>query len=291
MIPLQIKIEYSDGGEPVVHAFTRSPVTLGRADGCDVIIPLDCVSKLHGSFEFDDAGVSFTDHGSANGTLVDGREAMPDVPVPVDAGAAVSIAGKVVLTLSRDTILATTFPPQSMPGTRVQDPILAAPTSVMPREDLDPLRVAPRQATERGGRALPIAPPPPELTSELPPAPGVSAAAPPSPTPDSARGNLAHGALSQAVLKGSVPAGETKLLPEGYLPEPDDAEVGGRADRARGAALDAAPRRRGQICFATPPVRRVAVFEIWQRLSPRMRSIAVGVAITVAGIAVGLLLS
>lgn len=65
----------------------QSKITIGRASNNDVIVRHPSVSKLHAYFEHPD-GIPRTlvDVGSANGTVVNGHPALPDVPMEVASG-------------------------------------------------------------------------------------------------------------------------------------------------------------------------------------------------------------
>lgn len=55
-------------GNPFPHF-----VSLGRAGNNDIVLTVDSVSKVHGYFTCGADGWSFTDHGSTNGTSLNGR--------------------------------------------------------------------------------------------------------------------------------------------------------------------------------------------------------------------------
>jgi hypothetical protein len=55
-------------GNPFPHF-----VSLGRSANNDVVVALDSVSKLHGYFTHGAEGWAFTDHGSTNGSILNGR--------------------------------------------------------------------------------------------------------------------------------------------------------------------------------------------------------------------------
>jgi phosphoserine phosphatase RsbU/P len=63
-------------GPPRAIELTRRPITLGRADACDVVLPHDGeVSREHAELWLDEQGrVLVADKGSKNGTRVDGGE-------------------------------------------------------------------------------------------------------------------------------------------------------------------------------------------------------------------------
>lgn len=72
------------------------PLTLGRTEAADVILPEDSISRLHARLERVDAGFVVEDLGSTNGTLVN-REAVQK-PTPVHPGDKITV-GRTVLKL------------------------------------------------------------------------------------------------------------------------------------------------------------------------------------------------
>ena len=84
------------------HAFWRSPVRLGRNPSNDLVAPQAFVSAWHGLIEFDDRGVRYTDLGSTNGSVVDGRALAPRSPAPICVGTEVLIGSLRVTFLRAD---------------------------------------------------------------------------------------------------------------------------------------------------------------------------------------------
>lgn len=58
---------------PAAFPFAKAEVVIGREDSADVTVPDSAVSRRHASIVFDGAGWSLVDHGSSNGTWLDGR--------------------------------------------------------------------------------------------------------------------------------------------------------------------------------------------------------------------------
>ncbi len=56
-------------GNPFAHL-----ISVGRSASNDITIAVDSVSKVHGYFVLDGGGWCFTDHGSTNGTTLNGDE-------------------------------------------------------------------------------------------------------------------------------------------------------------------------------------------------------------------------
>lgn len=60
------------------HSYGVGPgAIVGREDSCDVVVPLDTVSRVHGRFDYADGAWSYTDLGSSNGSAINGRLAEP----------------------------------------------------------------------------------------------------------------------------------------------------------------------------------------------------------------------
>lgn len=68
-------------GNPFPHF-----ISLGRAANNDLVISIDSVSKVHGYFINTGDGWAFTDHGSTNGTSINGRPLQGAVRQPLADG-------------------------------------------------------------------------------------------------------------------------------------------------------------------------------------------------------------
>jgi DNA-binding NtrC family response regulator len=68
----------------------RGTVVLGRGKECDVAIEHSSVSRKHATLTIGD-GYSIEDHGSSNGTRIDGREVVKGKPTPVAPGQAIML--------------------------------------------------------------------------------------------------------------------------------------------------------------------------------------------------------
>jgi eukaryotic-like serine/threonine-protein kinase len=75
--PLIVRIEDTERRSAADHAFSRSPVRIGRSAGNDLRLPFGFVSSWHGLIEFDAASASYTDLGSLNGTRLNGVPLQP----------------------------------------------------------------------------------------------------------------------------------------------------------------------------------------------------------------------
>jgi len=85
---LPFYIQMIETGEVDLKAPIRPdrPVTIGRADNNDIVLAFSTVSLNHLKIEMIGASLPVTDLGSANGTLIDGREIAPRTPrsIPPD---------------------------------------------------------------------------------------------------------------------------------------------------------------------------------------------------------------
>ncbi len=91
MEPLVVRVEDTEARTRADYAFSRSPIRIGRSVCNDVVAPQLFVSAWHGLVEFDEGGARYTDLGSTNGSVVDGRPLAPRSPVPLREGTEVSI--------------------------------------------------------------------------------------------------------------------------------------------------------------------------------------------------------
>ena len=72
-------------------------ITLGRTGNNDLVLADDRVSKLHGYFQDQGQGWTYTDAGSTNGTLVDGAPVSALRQHLLEPGATLALSGEVVL--------------------------------------------------------------------------------------------------------------------------------------------------------------------------------------------------
>jgi eukaryotic-like serine/threonine-protein kinase len=96
---LVVRVERPDD-EPMDYTFTRSPIRIGRSPRNDLALPLKFVSARHAIVEFAEGVARYTDLGSANGSILDGRSLPPLTPGSLAEGAKVSI-GSLTLTFTR----------------------------------------------------------------------------------------------------------------------------------------------------------------------------------------------
>lgn len=87
-------------GHSHTHAFTHSPIRIGRAPDSDLHLDYPFVSTRHALLHVDGDRLDFVDLGSRNGTHRGGRPLPPHQPVTVDERLVVTI-GRVELTIQR----------------------------------------------------------------------------------------------------------------------------------------------------------------------------------------------
>lgn len=100
MTPLVVTIEDAETGSAEQIAFARSPLRIGRGELNDLRLRKGFVSTYHAVVQFDDAGATYVDLGSTNGSILDGEEVEPHVPRPLGGQTAVEI-GSVTLRFAR----------------------------------------------------------------------------------------------------------------------------------------------------------------------------------------------
>src|SRR5689334_13864619 len=105
MQPLVIRIENTETHQSSVHAFSRSPVHVGRTELNDLPLREPFVSHWHGIVRFDEQSIKYVDLGSTNGTTLGGTRLRKNEPVTVDEKADLRV-GPIRLHFSRDPVLA-----------------------------------------------------------------------------------------------------------------------------------------------------------------------------------------
>ena len=81
-------------GNPFPHL-----VSIGRSHRNDITIAVDSVSRVHGYFVCDDGRWCFTDHGSSNGSQIDGCKMQPAEKYPLNDGQQLQLGLDVILEL------------------------------------------------------------------------------------------------------------------------------------------------------------------------------------------------
>ena len=66
------------------YVLPQGALTLGREEGCDLVVELDNVSRLHARLVQRDGCVTLEDLRSTNGTFLDGRRVGAPTKVPLD---------------------------------------------------------------------------------------------------------------------------------------------------------------------------------------------------------------
>ena len=79
-------------GNPFAHL-----ISVGRSAKNDITIAVDSVSKVHGYFVPGEQGWSFTDHGSTNGSVLNGEELRSGEKYPLENGAVLRLGLEVTL--------------------------------------------------------------------------------------------------------------------------------------------------------------------------------------------------
>lgn len=69
------------------RGLTGTRVSFGRMAPCDVVLPFRQLSRVHVHFIRTAEGWMVEDVGSRNGTILDGKQIDPNVPVPLRSGA------------------------------------------------------------------------------------------------------------------------------------------------------------------------------------------------------------
>jgi hypothetical protein len=115
--PLVVRVEDTETHTQADHAFRRSRERLGRNPSNDLVAPQPFVSAWHGLIEFDDRGVNYTDLGSTNGSVVDGR-ALGRGCQRRSARSEVLISSLKVTFMQAEAQSATRTPPRSQAGGR-----------------------------------------------------------------------------------------------------------------------------------------------------------------------------
>jgi len=132
------RVAVVEGQRPQVVELSRDrDASVGRSRSCDVVIEDRAASRLHATLQWSGGRtVRLTDHGSRNGTLVDGRPVTGSVELV--SGSQLTI-GSVVLVVS----VPPTAAPSELPRSVVDDGIVAS----------DPVMVAVIEIADRAARS------------------------------------------------------------------------------------------------------------------------------------------
>jgi eukaryotic-like serine/threonine-protein kinase len=95
--PFVVRVEDSESSSAADHAFTRSPIRIGRSRRNDLALTHLFVSAWHARIDFGERAARYTDLGSTNGSEVNGEPVEAHETVSLQADAEVRI-GSLVLT-------------------------------------------------------------------------------------------------------------------------------------------------------------------------------------------------
>jgi predicted component of type VI protein secretion system len=172
MKPIVILETNTRTGAERVHAFDKGPVSLGRGKDSDVQLDADHVSVLHASFLDERGGLTFVDHDSRNGSVVDNVQ-VDGRSVPVNERTRIRI-GDFSLRVSRVLPEGVKARKTSAAARDATAGVAAPPTNILSRSTLDLLR-------RDGAHAPPVERPIPiQLDEPLPVASAISSASPPT---------------------------------------------------------------------------------------------------------------
>ena len=73
------------------HSLNRQVITVGRGESNDIVLPSTTVTRQHAQLERTAEGWQVRDLGSQNGTFLDGKPLLPDIPEPWDSRQALRI--------------------------------------------------------------------------------------------------------------------------------------------------------------------------------------------------------
>jgi predicted component of type VI protein secretion system len=156
VIPLIVTVSEPETGATWEYVFEAGPVVVGRGEGVQLCLDRPFVSLQHGTFDFDDGGVTYMDLDSRNGTTIDGVTRASDRTVPVTERTELRI-GKLRLRVSRGA-------PAKAAGDEAPSPFAPRPGRGVPK-GTDAL---PREAPARAAPVMPapVLPPPSERPLE-----------------------------------------------------------------------------------------------------------------------------
>jgi type VI secretion system protein ImpI len=83
MLSLLVRVDDLESGGSQQYAFDKSPVRIGRNPMNDLALDSPFISQWHGLVRFDDSTTEYSDLGSTNGTLANGKRLQQNVPLQV----------------------------------------------------------------------------------------------------------------------------------------------------------------------------------------------------------------
>jgi type VI secretion system protein ImpI len=130
------------GGSMQTLRFSRSPVRIGRNQLNDIPLEDPFVSEWHGAIRFDDHSISYSDMGSTNGSMLDGKRLTKNVSAP--------LSDLSRLVLGRRELMVARVAGEASDAIRPSPP-LGASTTPMPPTVLSGEAVSDRPAPRRPG--------------------------------------------------------------------------------------------------------------------------------------------
>ena len=79
-MPIEITVEISGSGSDRTLTFSESPVRVGRNQLNDITIDDPFISQWHGLIRFGSEGITYSDLGSTNGSIIEGVRLSTNVP-------------------------------------------------------------------------------------------------------------------------------------------------------------------------------------------------------------------
>jgi len=69
-------------GEVIKKSVQKKSFVIGRSNTCDIVMPLEGVSRQHCQVEVEEGNLFITDLGSTNGVLINGEKVVPHQKTP-----------------------------------------------------------------------------------------------------------------------------------------------------------------------------------------------------------------
>jgi FHA domain len=78
---MKLSLVLHDGGK-LEFPFSKNSIIIGRSAQCDIVVPVDGMSRRHVQLDIKDGGIFITDLGSSNGVLIEGQKIDPNIATP-----------------------------------------------------------------------------------------------------------------------------------------------------------------------------------------------------------------